>query len=376
MANPANPAPTPVTGGASKEQLEEAFALFIEASKAIEAQQAQLQSEIQRLSSDLAQANQRLTDLLQALPTGVILVEDGVIADQNLAAETLVGLAIGQAWQTPASWLPTPMPGEYQTSTDSTARTVKVTQLSLAERQIIQIQDITDSLRLHIESQRQSKLASMGQMAASIAHQLRTPLATATLYAGNLGMPNLTPEKQKEALDRLRKQLASLETLTTQMLQFVRQRPQKTEMVSGQALLDEALAAIGPMCEKRNIALQVQASDLASLVNVERQTMVGAMVAVLENALQVSADGSQIWVTGKADGPRLQFVVDDAGPGIPNDMLASLFEPFATSRINGTGLGLSIARNAVEAHRGEILAGNRAEGGARFSISIPCIQAL
>jgi two-component system sensor histidine kinase FlrB len=362
-----------VGGGASKEQLEEAFALFIEASKAIEAQQTQLQSEIQRLSIDLAQANQRLTDLLQALPTGVILVENGVIADQNLAAQTLVGLAIGQAWQTPASWLPTPMPGEYQTSTDSTARTVKVTQLSLAERQIVQIQDITDSLRLHIESQRQSKLASMGQMAASIAHQLRTPLATATLYAGNLGMPNLSPDKQKEALDRLRKQLASLETLTTQMLQFVRQRPQKTEMVSGQALLDEALAAIGPMCEKRNISLRVQASGLQALVNVERPTMVAAMVAILENALQVSQDAGEIVLTGQSDGARLQFVVDDAGPGIPNEMMASLFEPFATSRINGTGLGLSIARNAVEAHRGEILASNRAEGGARFSISIPCI---
>jgi two-component system sensor histidine kinase FlrB len=362
-----------VGGGASKEQLEEAFALFIEASKAIEAQQTQLQSEIQRLSNDLAQANQRLTDLLQALPTGVILVENGVIADQNLAAQTLVGLAIGQAWQTPASWLPTPMPGEYQTSTDSTARTVKVTQLSLAERQIVQIQDITDSLRLHIESQRQSKLASMGQMAASIAHQLRTPLATATLYAGNLGMPNLSPDKQKEALDRLRKQLASLETLTTQMLQFVRQRPQKTEMVSGQALLDEALAAIGPMCEKRNIGLRVQASGLQALVNVERPTMVAAMVAILENALQVSQDAGEIVLTGQSDGARLQFVVDDAGPGIPNEMMASLFEPFATSRINGTGLGLSIARNAVEAHRGEILASNRADGGARFSISIPCI---
>ena len=362
-----------VGGGASKEQLEEAFALFIEASKAIEAQQTQLQSEIQRLSNDLAQANQRLTDLLQALPTGVILVENGVIADQNLAAQTLVGLAIGQAWQTPASWLPTPMPGEYQTSTDSTARTVKLTQLSLAERQIVQIQDITDSLRLHIESQRQSKLASMGQMAASIAHQLRTPLATATLYAGNLGMPNLSPDKQKEALDRLRKQLASLETLTTQMLQFVRQRPQKTEMVSGQALLDEALAAIGPMCEKRNICLRVQASGLQALVNVERPTMVAAMVAILENALQVSQDAGEIVLTGQSDGARLQFVVDDAGPGIPSEMMASLFEPFATSRINGTGLGLSIARNAVEAHRGEILASNRAEGGARFSISIPCI---
>ena len=374
MANSAPPGANQIGSGASKEQLEEAFALFIEASKAIESQQTLLQAEIERLSSDLAQANQRLTDLLQALPTGVILVENGVIADQNLAAQTMVGLGIGQAWQVPASWLPTPMPGEYQTSTDSTARTVKVTQLLLADRQIIQIQDITDSLRLHIESQRQSKLASMGQMAASIAHQLRTPLATATLYAGNLGMPNLTPDKQKEALDRLRKQLASLETLTTQMLQFVRQRPQKTEMVSGQALLDEAVAAISPVCEKRNIDLQVQASGLEALVNVERQTMVGAMVAVLENALQVSSDGSQIMLTGRSDGPRLQFVIDDNGPGIPNDMLASLFEPFATSRINGTGLGLSIARNAVEAHRGEILAGNRAEGGARFSISIPCIQ--
>ena len=101
--------------------------------------------------------------------------------------------------------------------------------------------------------------------------------------------------------------------------------------------------------------------------------MVAAMVAILENALQVSQDAGEIVLTGQSDGARLQFVVDDAGPGIPNEMMASLFEPFATSRINGTGLGLSIARNAVEAHRGEILASNRAEGGARFSISIPCI---
>ena len=216
----------------------------------------------------------------------------------------------------------------------------------------------------------------MGQMAASIAHQLRTPLATATLYAGHLADPLLPPERQRDMADKLRRQLTSLEKLTTRMLQFVRQRPQKTESVPISELFDDAEQAIRPVCERYGVPLEVTLSGEPSLVTVERDAIVSALVAVLENALQVSPQGSVIRMHGVVEHARVRIHIDDHGPGIEASMLQSMFEPFTTSRVNGTGLGLSIARNAIEAHRGEIAASNRPEGGARFSLSLPCMPTL
>ena len=72
----------------------------------------------------------------------------------------------------------------------------------------------------------------------------------------------------------------------------------------------------------------------------------------------------------------MELTIEDEGPGIHPDVMPRLFEPFSTTRSNGTGLGLSIARNAIESHRGEIAAGNRAKGGAWFKLTMPCLKAL
>lgn len=358
-------------------QLEQAFRLFLQASQDLEAQQALLQNQVNRLSEDLAAANQRLAALLEALPAGVLVIEEGLVRDLNPAARDLLpDLREGASWRIPSFWSPTPVQGEYQTTTDSRSKTVQIKEVAFGKRKILQIQDITDSLTQHAETQRQSKLASMGQMAASIAHQLRTPLATATLYAGHLADPLLPPERQRDMADKLRRQLTSLEKLTTRMLQFVRQRPQKTESVPISELFDDAEQAIRPVCERYGVPLEVTLSGEPSLVTVERDAIVSALVAVLENALQVSPQGSVIRMHGVVEHARVRIHIDDHGPGIEASMLQSMFEPFTTSRVNGTGLGLSIARNAIEAHRGEIAASNRPEGGARFSLSLPCMPTL
>ncbi len=379
MTQPAAPSLTahPSAESSQSVQLEEAFRLFLQASQELETQQSLLQGQVNRLSEDLAAANQRLAALLEALPAGVLVIEEGRVRDLNPAAKSLLpDLHEGSAWKIPSSWSPTPVQGEYQTTTDSSSRTVQVKEVGFGVRKILQIQDITESLTQHAETQRQSKLASMGQMAASIAHQLRTPLATATLYAGHLTDPLLPAERQRDMAEKLRRQLSSLEKLTTRMLQFVRQRPQKTESVLISDLLDEAEQAIRPVCERYGVPLEVSLKGEPSLVSVERDAIVSALVAVLENALQVSPQGSVIRMQATVEPARVRISIDDQGPGIEESMLHSMFEPFTTSRVNGTGLGLSIARNAIEAHRGEINASNRPDGGARFMLSLPCMPSL
>ena len=358
-------------------QLEEAFRLFLQASQDLEAQQVALQNQLNRLSEDLAAANQRLAALLGSLPAGILVIEGGRVRDLNPAARALLpDLQEGSPWKIPSSWSATPIQGEYQTSTDSTSRTVQLKEVAAGESKILQIQDITESLAQHAETQRQSKLASMGQMAASIAHQLRTPLATATLYAGHISDPLLSNDRKIDMAEKLRRQLNSLEKLTTRMLQFVRQRPHKTESVSVSDLLDEAKQAILPVCERYGVPLDVALTGESALLTVERDAIVSALVAVLENALQISPQGSVIRMNANIEQSRVRIEIDDQGPGIEEQMLKTIFEPFTTSRVNGTGLGLSIARNAIEAHRGEITAINRAEGGARFVLTLPCMPAF
>ena len=98
-----------------------------------------------------------------------------------------------------------------------------------------------------------------------------------------------------------------------------------------------------------------------------------ALVGIVENAVQVCEHGQCIDIRTVAQAAQVQITVEDEGPGIAADMLESLFDPFATSRISGTGLGLAIARNTIRGCRGDITTANRPSGGACFTVSLPSL---
>jgi signal transduction histidine kinase len=112
------------------------------------------------------------------------------------------------------------------------------------------------------------------------------------------------------------------------------------------------------------------------LVSVQRDQIRGGIVSILENALRFSKHGQEVRIRALAAHSRVDIYIEDDGPGIPEHMMARLFEPFATGSARGTGLGLAIAKAAVEAHRGEIQARNRNEGGASFHIVLPVFEQL
>lgn len=352
--------------------LNEAFEYFIEASKALEAQQTILQNQVTQLSQDLILANARLKSLLDALPAAVILVEQGVVQNHNPAAVELIpSLRCHAAWQIPATWGKTDVPGEYTARIGLQQRNLHVDQVDFEQSSIIQIQDISDVIAARIEHQRISQLADMGKMSAGIAHQIRTPLSTAILYASHLKDPNLPPDQQAAFADRLQKQLMNLEKLAGNMLLFLRNQPQKTEAYPIDKLVEEAIQAVHGPCAEQGIALQVDLDTPMTELQVEKQRVLNAIIAVLENAIQISKPGQTIRISTLAEQGRSIVRIEDEGPGIADDMMSTLFQPFSTNRITGTGLGLSIAHNAITSHHGDILASNRPEGGARFDIHLP-----
>lgn len=359
--------------------LEEAFAIFYAESQKLETQQAALQEKINQLSSELQKSNQRLGILLNAIPAGVILLENNIVLLHNPAVlQFLPSLSTGNHFELPNDWQASIAPGEYLIGNaedrSSPQKMVQVIRIDEGTRSFIQIQDITANIALHQETQRENRLTAMGKMAAGIAHQFRTPLATALLYSSHLCDDEVAPEMAKEFALRLRKQLLDLEKLSQDMLRFISNRPSKTVLASARQLIEEAQASIQALFETKEVKLDIQCaiSDEVMLL-VEPKSIPNALVAILENALAVSRPRDTVSLTADIDSKKLIITIEDQGPGIASTIIDSLFEPFSTTSANGTGLGLSIAKNTFDAHRGTISV-HSAKSGAVFKITLPITQ--
>lgn len=368
------------TSSAPSEHLAEllnAFELFTGASSAIERQHAELSRHLQQLRQDLIEANERLSVLIKALPAAVILVEHNQITHFNDAASILLdGLRTNSTWQIPDNWHPGEGPNEFVVGKGPDARTLQLQQKDTDGRKVIQIQDITDNLRTVEESERVNRLAAMGKMSAGIAHQLRTPLSTALLYASHLRNPNLEESDRSDFAQRLQKQLLALENLASQMLQFIKPGLQASQICRVDDLVRESAEQVQGLFQRHQICLKLNLSAPDASLEAEPTHLVAALVAILENAAQSSHAGQEVTLSTLIEGGRAEITIADQGRGIQSDMLNSLFEPFSTSRASGTGLGLSIASNTIRRHRGEVTANNSVQGGAIFTVVLPVLMHL
>ncbi len=359
------------------QRLEEAFAIFYAESQKLEAQQSALQEKIDQLSEELQKSNQRLAILLNAIPAGVILLENNIVLLHNPAVlHFLPSLNQGQSFQIPKEWQASIAPGEYlisnlESTSSKPQKTVQVIRIDEGIRSFIQIQDITANISLHQETQRENRLTAMGKMAAGIAHQFRTPLATALLYSSHLCDDDLAPEMSKEFAQRLRKQLLDLEKLSQDMLRFISNRPSKTVVSNARQLIEEAQASIQALFESKGVVLEVHCDiPTSAMLLVEPKAIPNALIAILENALSISKPKDKVVMQANVDSKKLIISIKDQGPGVASTIIDSLFEPFSTTSANGTGLGLSIAKNTIDAHRGSITVQN-SEHGAVFKIILP-----
>ena len=224
--------------------------------------------------------------------------------------------------------------------------------------------------RLREEAERNARLAAMGEMAAQLAHQLRTPLAAALLYAGNLENPDLPTDKRVAIAQKTVLRLQHLERLIQDILLFARGEVLGREHFTINELLDELQGTFEPLARQRQVELQVTRSDDKLALTGNRKALSGALTSLLENALQAVAAGGSIRVDVSAAAAQLQFRVRDNGAGMAPEVASRLFEPFFTTRSDGTGLGLAIAHGVARAHGGSISVDTRPGEGSLFTLSV------
>jgi two-component system sensor histidine kinase FlrB len=231
-----------------------------------------------------------------------------------------------------------------------------------------------ETQRLREEAERNKRLAAMGEMAAQLAHQLRTPLAAALLYAGNLENPELAEASRVSIARKTVGRLKHLERLIQDTLLFARGEVLGRETFSVDDLLTELAQTCEPLAKERSVELQIVRTVVDTAVTGNRKALAGAVTNLLENALQAVDAGGRVTLSATQRGELLALSVRDDGRGMAREVVERLFEPFFTTRSDGTGLGLAIARGVARAHGGGIEVHSEPGVGTEFTITLPLTE--
>lgn len=364
--NVADPTAAP---GVDSARLAEAFRIFNQASE-------ELASAYARLEGQVAALTERMTLLQEALPAGVVVLDAGGTAvEANAAAGRLLGeTPVGCAWPlVEARWIETETPGEV--TAGGRRLSVTVTPLDSAGGRIVLLHDVTENHRLRAQAERNERLAAMGEMAAHLAHQLRTPLAAALLYAGNLENPDLAEASRLSIAQKTVARLKHLERLIQDTLLFARGEVLGRETFPAAELLAELAQTFEPLARQRSVEFRIESDVADLLLTGNRKALSGALTNLIENALQAVDAGGMVALSARCEGERMVLAVRDNGRGMEPDVVARLFEPFFTTRSDGTGLGLAIARGVARAHGGGIDVSSSPGAGTEFVITLPLSEA-
>ncbi len=378
------------------QQLHSAFELFNRQSDLLEQSYRELTDKVERLTDELNEArsarlielvekerlSQRLALLLETLPGAIVVIDgNGVIQQQNSEAVRLLNEPLnGCSWANIVR-----REVRKGGSKDGNIQLRDGRWLSLSRRplkdepgEILLLADVTDSRRMTELRQRQERLTAIGEMTAEFAHQVRTPLASAMLYAAQI---DRTSEAQARVADKVVERLNDLGRMVNDMLGFAKGGHRAEEDVDVRDLFLDIRATLNPQLgERTTLELLIDGTSVdrgdanAFVIAANSDALKGALINLIMNSSQAADGHAHIQLGAWRDDDWIFFTVTDDGPGIEADVMPHLFEPFFTTRPQGTGLGLAVVQDVARSHGGDV----RAESlrrGARFTLRLPAADA-
>ncbi len=215
--------------------------------------------------------------------------------------------------------------------------------------------------------QQVERLATVGQVAASIGHELRNPLAVMQTSVILLGRRTSEEPKVQRHLKKLNDQIDLCSAIISDLLELARDRPPERHHCD---LVELVTEAIGEVPRPEAVEVRFAPPGPVEPVMVDGGQIRQLVVNLVLNAVQAVGAAGEVEVQLEESEGWIELIVEDTGPGIPKDVGRRLFEPLFTTRSSGTGLGLALCRRVTEKHNGIIEASNREVGGARFVVKL------
>lgn len=317
----------------------------------------------------------RLQSLLNAMPAAVLVLDgQGRVQELNPAAESLLGTSLqGLLWRDLIEQLFIPQTVSGGDLLLRSGRYVSLSTCPLGNEpgQILMLQDVTEQRQLQNHLEHSRRLADMGRMAASLAHQIRTPLTSALLYVSQLNGMKDNSEMQQRFSHKALDSLKGLEKLIADMLLFANGGGGEREQVEAHALLAKAVAPLHGKLQQQGIELVHDLEKDSQPVDVNSTMLVSALQNLINNAIAAMPEGGTLKLLLHGDDESVVLGVGDSGSGIEPSLQTRLFEPFVTSREGGTGLGLAVVQAIARTMGGEVRCESRPGEGSLFTIRLP-----
>lgn len=222
-----------------------------------------------------------------------------------------------------------------------------------------------------IQLVRASKLAAVGELAANMAHEVRTPLGILQSSAQLLSQDQGLSDQGREMIDFILDETRRLDRLITMLLECGRPRSAVLTLIDLHETIDAVVELLSQKAAEKTIAIDTALEADHSEIEADREQISQVLINLLLNAIQILPPGGQIRIGTRETARGLALEIADSGPGIPPEDRQRVFEPFVSGRDGGFGLGLSIVHQILEQHHAEIEVTDSALGGALFRIFLP-----
>jgi signal transduction histidine kinase len=373
-------------------KLNEAFHSFTQASKSLETYYAKLSQKVQYLTHELEKKNGQLNEAIlevreskdyfqavfQSIGEAIIVLDqDEKITMINRAAETLFDTSSDNIKGTMFNDL------DFSVNVNSsgTGLTVKGKKYDIilsrstvsgpegsVRGHVILIKDVTRIKELEHQNERNQRLISMGEMAAKIVHEIRSPLCSIELFS-NMLSNDLKETAHSEMANGISTGIKSLNNILTNMLLFAKPQKMSFKDVSIREVVGETMKMLSPLVETGGIRAINNITD--DIVTGDPELLKQVFMNIVLNAIQAMPDGGilKVEMDRKGEFTAVNFI--DEGEGIDPGNIEKIFDPFFSTKDKGTGLGLAIAYKIMQSHNGFINAFKNEGKGSTFSVYLP-----
>jgi signal transduction histidine kinase len=223
---------------------------------------------------------------------------------------------------------------------------------------------------------RSERLAVVGQMAASLAHEVGTPLNAISGHLELLADDHSSDSEARRRIRIIRKQLDFIVGTVKRLLEWTHKRKLALKPVNLDKLIREVLWLVGPTLDEHSITAKLTAKEQLPTIEADRESLQQVFLNLINNSIEAMPVGGRIEITTGVDVPsgKVEIVFRDSGAGIQADAAQHLFEPMWTTKPSGGGFGLAIAREVMNDHGGDIQLVDNQSAGAAFRLTIPIAQ--